>query len=67
MLDNFFSSCVYICRYMVRKIIYLCFDEDKKKFKKISMFGLDIIIIHSFFMIIINFTHIANILTTFFF
>lgn len=39
----------------------------KKKVKKISMFGLDIIIIHSFFMIIINFTHIANILTTFFF
>lgn len=38
----------------------------KKKVKKISMFGLDIIIIHSFFMIIINFTHIANILTTFF-
>lgn len=39
----------------------------KKRVKKISMFGLDIIIIHSFFMIIINFTYIANILTTFFF
>lgn len=39
----------------------------KKRVKKISMFGLDIIIIHSFFMIIINFTHIANILTTSFF